>query len=231
MFQRLLPKKKKAEEDENKTSLLDRAFTAKSTTPDHGKAPPTNSNTSKPVAVYRDPYAKLRRQALHSLFTIILPLLGLLAIILVTINVIATNITETPTSLETITMTNVPLPAGVRQSGGANVSYFKSQTETWLPGYTAKIMKTEGYIVNLTPVDLMKYYQGKLLANKQWQIRRQLGLPASFDTLYVHSLTNGETEGIYLQILVTSIKDLQKVTDPDAGGTRFNLAKLVAYHS
>jgi hypothetical protein len=229
MLQSLLPKKKKPEEEEDKNSLLSRAFTAKSTTTDPNKAPLSSNR----VATYRDPYAKLRRQALRALLTIVLPFLGLLSIVLVTFNVIATNIKEAPTSVETVTMANVPLPTGVRRLGsvalGSNTNYFQAQTENWVRGYGAKTTAAESYIVNLTPNDLIQYYRGKILANKQWQIQRQLGLPSSFDTLYVRGLTNGQIEGIYLQILVGPNDDLLKIKDPEAGGTRFNVAKLTIY--
>ena len=226
MFQSLLPRRKKPEDEAADNSLLAKAFSARTK-----QIKPAIPNRV-PVAVYRDPYARLRRMAFRLLFTLVLPIVGLLIILLVTANVVTTNIKETPIAVESLTMGNVPLPAGVKTNGLPAISssnYFKSMSETWLNYYYVRVIKVENYIgVNMTPNDLLKYYRTKLVESKQWQIQRQYGFFDSVDILFVRGLNNGQIEGIMLEVQADGPKNFNKLSNPDSGGTAFILAKIVA---
>lgn len=222
MFQSLLPRRKKPEEEEHKTdnSLLARAFSGD---------PAAKASLSKaPVAVYKDPYAKLRRQALRVLLTIVLPIVGLALIGFVVFNTVASNIKEPPTTAETITMGNVPVPGGVRKVNGVlasgNPNYFLAQATAWLPGFNFKVVKVEGYLANLSPFEILNYYKSKF-TGKDWQVKQQQGLVNSYDIFYLHGLPNKGLEGVYLQVQGTIKDDFKKIADPD-NGTAFVIAKL-----
>ncbi len=229
MLQNLLPKmpKRKKPEEADKGSLLNRAFSGKP------QAATQIATIRKPVATYRDPYAKLRRTALRVMLTLILPIIGLAVIAFVTFNTVSSNIQEAPVNVETITMGNVPLPAGLRKIGVSNPintsNYIKNQSETFLPRYFVKVQKIERYSAPMTPIAIIQYYRAKLLDDKQlkWQQQRQLGLSTSLDTLYVRALGNGEIEGVMLQILVGEKDSLKKGVNQD-GTTDFVVAKVVA---
>lgn len=226
MFQSLLPKRKKPEDEADNNSLLAKAFSTKA------RQTKATALAPVPMAVYRDPYTRLRRLAFRFLFTLILPVIGLLIILAVTATVVTNNIKETPITVESLTMGNVPLPAGVKTNGipaATSPGYFKNMSETWLIYYYVRVLKVENYIAtNMTPADLIKYYRTKLVDSKQWQIQRQYGFSDSVDFLYVRGLNNGQIEGIMLEIQVEGPKNFNKISNPDAGGTAFTLAKIVA---
>ncbi len=224
MFQNLIPKRT---EEDNKDSLLARAFSK--TGPEEPVLP-----GGIPVGVYRDPYARWRRLLIRISLVLILPLLTLCLVIFLIFNIISTNIKPFEIQAESTTMTNIPLPAGVKPAQGENstpLNYFKNQGEVWLKNYSVRVSGIESYAVKLTPKDLITFYQNKLVNTRQWQIQRQIGLPASLDTLYVRGRPNNQLEGIYLQVLVRSNQDLKKFSQEDDGLTPFVLAKVIATRS
>lgn len=226
MFQSLLPRRKKPEEEEDKNSLLSRAFSAKETTS-------TKAAFKAPVAVYRDPYAKLRRSALRIALTYILPVVGVLLIGVITFNIVSSNLKEAPNNTETVTMTNVPLPVGVRRVAstidGPQIIYFRNLTGAWLPRSNVRVTRVESFeAIGLTSDDLYSFYKAKMIATKQWQQQKAVILVNSLELLLTRGLTNGETEGVAIEIQVGANNNLKTFTNSDNTGTTFVVAKLVA---
>jgi hypothetical protein len=229
MFQSLLPGRKKPEtpetEQEDNNSLLSRAFSSSTT---------TKRNSGVPVAVYRDPYARLRRSLIRVSLTFILPALSLLLIGFVVFNVVISNQVEAPTTAESVTLTNVPLPANVRRTADTAAelnrlgSTYKNLASSWLPTYNMRLIKAERYeAIGRTGAQIYGYYKTKLIDTKQWRVQNQAILVNSLEVLLVRDLTNGERETLLLEVQTGADKDLNKPSNPDGGGTVFALAKLV----
>ncbi len=222
MFQSLLPKKKKEEEELDQNSLLARAFGEK----------PKAETVRRRVATYKDPYADLRRKLLRISLTFVLPAIALLVIGFVTITTVLSNRQEDVIPTETITMTDIAIPANVKRSPGGESSYttyFKNQAETLLPAYSVQITKTESYVaIGKTGRNLLDYYKVKLIDSKKWKLEKQIGLSTALITIYTRPLTNGQVEGVIMQLQARSYDELNKINNSDSNGTGFVLAKMLA---
>lgn len=224
--------------DDNDSSLLAKAFRSRVLSGFEADPALLYPAASAPrrvrVAVYNDkggPLVLLRKFA----FTIVAPLIALLIVAVILLNTLVQPKVSVPIQNESVALSDVPVPAGVRAIGRAKLYTVPQFTDVYLnqalPNYTNEYKGGASYISPQSPDDLKAYYSTKLLQNKalRWQtFGKSVTFNLTYTTLYLRALPSqvaGTVEGLIVQIEPVDATLLKK--DPTAYDAQAKLGETV----
>ncbi|MBN9388550.1 MAG: hypothetical protein J0I20_10900 [Chloroflexi bacterium] len=161
------------------------------------------------VAFYEDPGVKLRTILRKIALTVIAPLIALFIIGFIVLSTINQPKPVVPIATESVVLSDVPVPAGVRPIQRATLYSPKQFIDVYLnqvlPSYTDDFKAAATYIGPKTQDELKDFYNTRLLQNKAlgWQV---YGKPTtyniSYTSLYVRALpsqVSGTIEALVVQ--------------------------------
>ncbi len=135
----------------------------------------SSDQANVPVAVYKDPYAKVRRQLIKLSLLVIGPLLAIAIIAsIVYFNFIGANSATIDTNTpESVIMDNIPLPGGSKLLSKDQTGIYSNSAigmfSAAIPNYAAVDAKTEIYVNKKSVDDLISYYSTKMPKSGAWQ--------------------------------------------------------------
>ena len=197
--------------EEGETSLLARAFRTRLL--DGSAADPALLYPQRPgnvrVAVYNDKSVKLRTFIRRVTLAFIAPLIALLIIGFIVFSTINQPKPSLPIATESVVLSDVPVPAGVRPIQRATIFSPKQFIDVYLnqtlPKYSDQFKSAASYIGPKSQDELNAFYKTRLLQTKSlgWQA---YGKPTSynitFTSLYVRALNSqvpGSIEALVVQ--------------------------------
>jgi hypothetical protein len=128
-----------------------------------------------PVAVYKAPQSELARILTRTTLIYIAPVFFVVVIALVVYITIISNTPETlpTTTAESVTMTDIPLPIGVREINKNPDPTFGQLSanfvNTAIPNFLATTQATEIYAAKNTPDTFNNFYNDKLIKTGLWK--------------------------------------------------------------
>lgn len=193
------------------TSLLAKAFRTRLL--DESAADPALLNPQRAnrvrVAVFDDPGARVRTFFRKFALTVIAPLVALLIIGFIVLSTLNQPKPVVPIATETVVLSDVPVPVGVRPIERATLYSPKQFVDVYLnqvlPSYSDDFKSAATYIGPKTQDELKDFYNNRLLQNKSlgWQV---YGKPTTYNitytSLYVRALpsqVSGTIEALIVQ--------------------------------
>jgi len=161
-----------------------------------------------PVAVFKDPYAKLRQQLIRIFLVGVAPVVGIILVITIIYFSFAGGVPgfQSVTDKETVTFGDFPLPVGTLLLNKAPDAVYSSAAEamfsTVLPNYAASNTNTEIYLSKKSTDELTTYYTDKLVKGGKWQQynKNKLLVNSFIIYFYVRPATIPKTfDGVRLQ--------------------------------
>jgi hypothetical protein len=189
--------------ENNDSSLLARAFRSRmlgGPGPDPALLYPNTTGAAKvPVAVYKDNSVGFKVLLRKFALTVLAPLLAIIIIGVIVISTFTENKVSVPIESESVVLSDVPVPAGVRPIERAKI-YTQQQfigvyLNQVLPNYTSEYKGAASYMTSKSFDELNAFYTSRLLQTKslRWQ---SFGKPTTYNLTYT---------SLYLRALVSQV--------------------------